>query len=116
MIFILILILVITAIGFVLGSLLPVDVSIVFYPFISIALLALTDSVFFGLNQLREEIPDIWKIVLRLILELFFGCFIVFFGNQVGLDLYLVAVIPLGVSIIYNMHILIMNNTSRKKM
>lgn len=115
MIFIFILIIVITAIGFVLGSLLPINAPIGLYPFISVLLLVLTDSVFFGLNQLREITPDIWKIVLRLILELFFGCFIVFFGDQGGLDLFLVAVIPLGVSIIYNMHTLIVNKTSSNK-
>ncbi|MCD6217700.1 DUF1290 domain-containing protein [bacterium] len=115
MIFVLILAIVITAIGFILGTLLTINIPTVYYSFISVVLLALTDSLLFGLHQLREKKPDAWKIIFRLILELFFGCFIIFFGDQGGLDLYLVAAIPLGVSIMFNIHVLIMNNNSRKK-
>lgn len=115
MIFVLILSIVITAIGFILGTLLTINIPTVYYSFISVVLLALTDSLLFALNQLRDNKPDIWKIIFMLILELFFGCFIIFFGNQGGLDLYLVAVIPLGVSIIYNIHILITGNVSINK-
>ncbi len=115
MIFVIILAIVITAIGFILGTLLSINIPILYYSFISVVLLALTDSLLFGLHQLREKRPDIWKIIFRLILELFFGCFIIFFGDQGGLDLFLVAVIPLGVSIIFNLHVLITGSVSISK-
>lgn len=98
------------AIGFILGFLLPVKISTVFFPYISVVVLVVLDCFLYSIRMVNEIIPGSWRIILRLVLEIAYGCFLIFFGEQGGLDLYLVAVLPLGASIFYNLHRLLIGS------
>jgi small basic protein len=88
--------------GFFAGYLLPVKIPAASFSYLTIVFLSFLDCFFFSMYLWLEEIHSSWRIFLRLILELIFGFFLIYFGDRSGLDLYLVAAIPLGASAFFN--------------
>jgi len=88
--------------GFLGGYLLPVKIPVASFSYLTIIFLAFLDCFFFSMYLWLEEIHSSWRIFIRLMLELIFGCFLIYFGDRSALDLYLVAAIPLGASAFFN--------------
>ncbi|HEX9743872.1 MAG TPA: DUF1290 domain-containing protein [bacterium] len=73
--------------------------------YIALILLAVLDSLTFSLSRdLVDRIPSSRLTLIRLFTALIFGGFVIYYGEKSGLDLYLVALIPLGVSFALNLY------------
>ena len=94
---------VLVMLGFFTGYLIPMTIPANIFPYLTILFLSLLDTLFYSMRFVLEGAHSGgWRILLRLLFELVFGSFLIFFGDQSGLDLYLVAVIPLGASVFFS--------------
>lgn len=67
--------------------------------------LAILDSLTFGLTcNIIEKKSANHLVFIRFLTSLIFGAFIIYFGEKSELDLYLVALIPLGVGFALNLY------------
>lgn len=92
-------------VGFGLGYLLKVPFNFVETKYLALFFLALLDSISYGLvRDLSKQEKNNGPIIIRLLLGLALGSFIIYFGEKSQIDLYLVALIPLAVGFMLNMY------------
>jgi len=73
--------------------------------YMALIFLALLDSLTFALvRDLQKETNTNRLVFLRLSLSLLFGAFIIYFGQKSGVDLLLVALIPLTFGLALNLY------------
>jgi small basic protein len=99
------LIIVLICIGFAIGYFFDIPFSLVDSKYIALAFLALLDSISYGLvRDLSGQKKNNGPVVIRLVIGLVLGGFIIFFGMKSQIDLYLVALLPLGIGFMLNMY------------
>jgi small basic protein len=92
-------------IGFAAGYFLKIPVDTLNVKYIALVFLALMDSLTYGLlRDLQHQVSNNKYIFTRLIMGLVFGGFIIYFGEKSGLDLYLVALLPLSLGLAINLY------------
>jgi small basic protein len=91
-------------IGFVLVYVLPnVAVPIAYADYVSIAILAGLDAVFGGLRAVLERRFDSTSFVSGFFVNAALAALLAYTGDRLGVNLYLAAVVALGVRIFYNL-------------
>ena len=106
---------VLIVIGFFIGMQINFTLTATAFPYVVVILMAVLDCLLYSVYLVFRQTSNAWKVIFRLILEIAFGCFIVHLDTKSQLDLYLVALIPLGVSIFFNLQRIFtpLNHTTR---
>jgi small basic protein len=98
-------IIILTAIGFSMGYYLKIPIDLINVKYAALIFLAFMDSFTFGIYHDLNSLPGTnWLVFSRLTVSLVFGGFIIFFGEKSGLDLYLVALLPLTFGLALNLY------------
>jgi small basic protein len=91
--------------GFVTGYFLKIPFDLIGSKYLALIFIALLDSISYGLTRdLSGQKKNNLPIIIRLILGLSLGGFIIYFGEKSGIDLYLIALLPLAVGFSLNMY------------
>ena len=99
------LVILLIAAGFALGFFLNIPVHQVDAKFIALLFLAVLDGLVFGIAHDLDRKPSTDRfVVIRLMMTLTFGGFIIYFGQKTGLDLYLVALLPIALGLALNLY------------
>ena len=85
--------------GIVLGFLFPWSIPVAYSKLFSIALLASLDSVFGGIRAAREGTFDDRIFISGFFSNALLAAFLVYVGDHLGIDLYYVALLALGLRI-----------------
>ncbi len=105
-------------IGLLLGSLLTFSIPIAYSSYFAIAVLAGLDSLLGGWRAVLENKFDGMVLISGFFLNAVIAAFLAFFGDMVGLDLYLAAVIAFGIRIFSNIgairHAVIMQHRQKR--
>jgi small basic protein len=98
------LILLLIVVGFAGGMYIKVPMSIIGTPYVPLVLLAVLDSLTYSIAQDIKSDRSTGRFVLaRLVLSLTFGGFVIYFGEKTGIDLRLVALVPIGLGLAVNL-------------
>lgn len=90
------------AIGIVLGLIFPMKIPFEYSKYLSVALLATLDSVFGGLRANLEETFDALIFISGFFTNAIVAIFLVWIGERLAIDLYMVALICFGLRIFQN--------------
>ena len=90
------------AIGVLLGFAFPMQIPVEYSKYLSVALLATLDSVFGGLKANVEETFDGLIFISGFFTNAIVAIFLVWIGERLGIDLYMVALICFGLRIFQN--------------
>ena len=88
--------------GIVIGILTPFDVPVAYAKYTSVALLAALDSVFGGTRAAIERTFGLSIFITGFFSNSLLAALLVFLGNEVGIDLYYVALISFGLRLFQN--------------
>lgn len=92
-------------IGFTIGYFFNIPFNMAGGKYLALGFLALLDSISYGLvRDLSGQKGNNGPILIRLIIGLVLGGFIIFFGEKSQIDLYIVALLPLAVGFALNMY------------
>jgi small basic protein len=89
--------------GVILGSLLRYDVPPVYARYLSIAMLAALDSTLGGVRALLERTFDDRLFVTGFLSNTVLAALVTFMGDRLGVNLYLAAIIALGIRLFQNL-------------
>ena len=91
--------------GFLIGYYFDIPYHLLGNKFIALIFLTVIESLTYSLSRdlVHREHAD-KMVFIRLVSSLVFGGFLIYFGEKSGLDLYLVALIPLGVGVALNLY------------
>ncbi len=89
--------------GMVLGFMFPWSIPVAYSKLFSIALMASLDSVFGGLRAASEGIFDDKIFISGFFSNALLAAFLVYVGDRLGIDLYYVALLALGLRIFNNL-------------
>ncbi len=92
--------------GIIIGFQLPVLVSIVYAKYLSVAILAVLDSVFGGIKAYMENVFDTEIFVSGFITNALLAAGLAYLGDRLGVELYLAAVVAFGVRLFQNLAII----------
>ncbi len=92
--------------GMVLGFMFPWSIPVVYSKLFSIALMASLDSVFGGLRAASEGRFDDKIFISGFFSNALLAAFLVYVGDRLGIDLYYVALLALGLRIFNNLGII----------
>ncbi|QGP92929.1 hypothetical protein MGLY_23220 [Neomoorella glycerini] len=92
--------------GVLMGLLLPVKIPVVYSKYMSVAVLAALDSVFGGLRASMEENFDNAIFLTGFFSNTLLAAFLAYIGDQLGVELYLAAVLVFGVRLFQNLAII----------
>ena len=92
--------------GMVLGLMFPWSIPVVYSKLFSIALMASLDSVFGGLRAASEGRFDDKIFISGFFSNALLAAFLVYVGDRLGIDLYYVALLALGLRIFNNLGII----------
>ena len=90
-------------IGIILGCFLPLEVMGNYTKFFSVALLVALDSVFGGLRAATQESFNDTVFMTGFISNALLAAFLVYIGDNLGIDLYYVALLVFGFRIFKNL-------------
>ncbi|NLT19426.1 MAG: small basic family protein [Syntrophomonadaceae bacterium] len=93
-------------IGLVIGFQIPILLPVVLAKYMSIAVLAALDSVFGGIRAYMEDGFDNTIFISGFIVNTFLAAGLAYFGDRLGVELYLAAVVVFGVRIFQNLGII----------
>ncbi|AKX93598.1 small basic family protein [Neomoorella thermoacetica] len=93
-------------VGVVAGLLLPVKIPVVYSKYMSVAVLAALDSVFGGLRASMEDNFDNAIFLTGFFSNTLLAAFLAYIGDQLGVELYLAAVLVFGVRLFQNLAII----------
>lgn len=93
-------------VGVVAGLLLPVKIPVVYSKYMSVAVLAALDSVFGGLRASMEDNFDNTIFLTGFFSNTLLAAFLAYIGDQLGVELYLAAVLVFGVRLFQNLAII----------
>ncbi|WP_406678184.1 small basic family protein [Moorella sp. ACPs] len=92
--------------GVLIGLLLPVKVPVAYSKYMSVAVLAALDSVFGGLRASMEENFDNAIFLTGFFSNTLLAAFLAYIGDQLGVELYLAAVLVFGMRLFQNLAII----------
>lgn len=92
--------------GMVLGFMFPWSIPVAYSKLFSIALMASLDSVFGGLRAASEGRFDDKIFISGFFSNALLAAFLVYVGDRLGIDLYYVALLALGLRIFNNLGII----------
>ncbi len=90
-------------VGMVLGFMFPWSIPVAYSKLFSIALMASLDSVFGGMRAASEGIFDDKIFISGFFSNALLAAFLVYVGDRLGIDLYYVALLALGLRIFNNL-------------
>ncbi|MGI5880118.1 MAG: small basic family protein [Syntrophomonadaceae bacterium] len=93
-------------IGLVIGFQMPILLPAVLAKYMSIAVLAALDSVFGGIRAYMEDGFDNTIFISGFIVNTILAAGLAYFGDRLGVELYLAAVVVFGVRIFQNLGII----------
>lgn len=93
-------------IGLVIGMIMPFGIPLEYSKLMSVALLAALDSVFGGLRAGTEDKFNDTVFITGFFTNALLAAALVFAGERLGIDLYLVALIAFGIRIFQNLAII----------
>lgn len=97
-------------IGLILGLLVGFNISItvpvIYAPYVSVAILAALDSVFGGIRAIEEDCFDANIFISGFFCNALMAGFLAYFGDRLGIQLYLAAIFAFGVRIFQNLAII----------
>ncbi|AOQ23513.1 hypothetical protein MTAT_10930 [Moorella thermoacetica] len=93
-------------VGVVAGLMLPVKIPVVYSKYMSVAVLAALDSVFGGLRASMEDNFDNAIFLTGFFSNTLLAAFLAYIGDQLGVELYLAAVLVFGVRLFQNLAII----------
>ena len=93
-------------IGLVVGMIMPFGIPLEYSKLMSVALLAALDSVFGGLRAGTEDKFNDTVFITGFFTNALLAAALVFAGERLGIDLYLVALIAFGILIFQNLAII----------
>ncbi|MDK2820684.1 MAG: hypothetical protein PWP31_649 [Clostridia bacterium] len=88
--------------GVIVGLLLPVKIPVIYSKYMSVAVLAALDSVFGGLRANMEDNFDNSIFLTGFFSNTLLAAFLAYIGDQLGVELYLAAVVAFGVRLFQN--------------
>jgi len=89
--------------GLVIGMIIPFGIPVEYSKLMSVALLAALDSVFGGLRAGTEDKFNDTVFITGFFTNALLAAALVFAGDRLGIDLYLVALIAFGIRIFQNL-------------
>lgn len=92
--------------GIIIGLQLPVFIPVFYAKYLSIAVLAVLDSVFGGIRAYIEEVFDTVVFLSGFITNALLAAGLAYIGDRLGVELYLAAVVAFGVRIFQNLAII----------
>lgn len=92
--------------GIMLGSFFPLMLPVDYVRYLSVAILACLDTILGGLRALVEHKFDNVVFLSGFFANSLLAVILVYFGDNVGVDLYLAAVVVFGVRIFQNLAVL----------
>jgi small basic protein len=92
--------------GLLVGFYSPITVPTIYAPYVSISILAALDSVFGGIRALEEDCFDINIFITGFFSNALIAGFLAYFGDRLGIQLYLAAIFAFGVRIFQNLAII----------
>ncbi|GLG01105.1 hypothetical protein Alches_11440 [Alicyclobacillus hesperidum subsp. aegles] len=90
------------AVGVALGLVTNVAIPVAFTSYLSIAILAALDTVFGGIRASFEKTFDSAVFLTGFFTNALIAALLAYIGNQLGVDLYLAAVVAFGVRLFQN--------------
>ena len=92
--------------GIIIGFQLPLFIPLVFAKYMSVAILAVLDSVFGGIRAYMEDVFDTTIFVSGFITNALLAAGLAYLGDRLGVELYLAAVVAFGVRLFQNLGII----------
>ena len=92
--------------GLLVGFYFPISVPVFYAPYMSIAVLAAIDSVFGGIRAIYEGNFDMNIFLTGFFSNGLMAGFLAYFGDRLGIPLYLAAIFAFGVRIFQNLGII----------
>lgn len=92
--------------GIIIGFQLPLFVPLVFAKYMSVAILAVLDSVFGGIRAYMEDVFDTAIFISGFITNALLAAGLAYLGDRLGVELYLAAVVAFGVRLFQNLAII----------
>lgn len=93
------------AAGFAIGYLIDFPLLALGSKYLGLLFLALLDGVTFALaRDYTEPTSSPHPVIARLLAALAFGGLVIYFGDRSQTDLYLVALVPLGIGVAFNLY------------
>lgn len=93
-------------IGLLIGTVLNIPIPGVLAKYLSIAVLAALDSAFGGIKSIFEEKFNATILLTGFFINTLMAALLAYLGDQLGVDLYLAAVIAFGVRLFQNLAII----------
>ena len=93
-------------IGLLIGTVLNIPIPGVLAKYLSIAVLAALDSAFGGIKSIFEEKFNATILLTGFFANTLMAALLAYLGDQLGVDLYLAAVIAFGVRLFHNLAII----------
>lgn len=93
-------------IGLIIGFQLPIFIPLVYAKYMSVAILAMLDSVFGGIRAYMENVFDTTVFVSGFITNALLAGGLAYLGDRLGVELYLAAVVAFGVRLFQNLAII----------
>lgn len=92
--------------GLLIGFYMPITIPVQYAPYMSIAVLAALDSVFGGIKSLEENSFDVNIFITGFFSNTLLAGFLAYFGDRLGIPIYLAAIFAFGVRIFQNLAII----------
>jgi small basic protein len=97
--------LIVVLVGLSVGLFVNIPIALIGTKYLALIFLAVLDSLTYGLGRDASGIAGTNNLViLRLLASLMFGGFIIYFGEKSGMDLYLVALLPIALGLSLNLY------------
>ncbi len=93
-------------IGLIIGFQLPIFIPLVYAKYMSVAILAMLDSVFGGIRAYMENVFDTTIFVSGFVTNALLAAGLAYLGDRLGVELYLAAVVAFGVRLFQNLAII----------
>ena len=93
-------------IGLIIGFQLPIFIPLVYAKYMSVAILAMLDSVFGGIRAYMENVFDTTVFVSGFVTNALLAAGRAYLGDRLGVELYLAAVVAFGVRLFQNLAII----------
>ncbi len=94
------------SVGILLGMICPLDIPVAYSKLFSVALIAALDSVFGGIRADMDGKFDNTIFLSGFVVNALLAAVLVYLGDKLGMDLYMVALIAFGLRVFQNLAII----------
>ena len=94
------------SVGILLGMICPLDIPVAYSRLFSVSLIAALDSVFGGIRADMDGKFDNTIFLSGFVVNALLAAVLVYLGDQLGMDLYMVALIAFGLRVFQNLAII----------